>query len=210
MRDIPMFTTEYGVAALGLSQVRQGKAYIKLHCVLDGLLLLEECVSFCTAAGAEKIYATGDPFLETFPLYSTILEMRRPIEGIGQTQAMLFPVQEHTFEKWRTIYNEKMKTIPNAATFTAFDRQKVLSMGAYFVHKEGMLVGIGIAQGDRIEALASLSPGAGTDVVIALSNALSGDTVILEVAEQNEKAMRLYSKMGFVPTKELSRWYVVK
>ena len=56
MRDIPVFTTEYGVASLVLREIpyRQ-EAYISIQSSLQPEELLAECVSFCRACGAEKV-----------------------------------------------------------------------------------------------------------------------------------------------------------
>ena len=58
MRNIPVFTTEFGVASLILKEIPYTQtAYIKILSSLAPVELLEECRSFCRAAGAEKIYA---------------------------------------------------------------------------------------------------------------------------------------------------------
>jgi ribosomal protein S18 acetylase RimI-like enzyme len=46
-------------------------------------------------------------------------------------------------------------------------------------------------------------------VVRALAHALSSDTVTIEVASTNTRAISLYERIGFVKTKELSRWYQI-
>ena len=58
MRDIPMFTTEYGVASLVLKEIpyRQ-EAYICILATEQPRELLDECISFCRVCGAEKIFA---------------------------------------------------------------------------------------------------------------------------------------------------------
>ena len=38
---------------------------------------------------------------------------------------------------------------------------------------------------------------------------LEGQGMTLEVASTNERAIRLYEKVGFLKTAELSRWYRV-
>ena len=45
--------------------------------------------------------------------------------------------------------------------------------------------------------------------MLSLCGALSGDTVRVEVAENNEPALRLYRRMGFVSTGILKTWYDV-
>ena len=83
-------------------------------------------------------------------------------------------------------------------------------MEGIFVHRNGELLGIGRASGEKIDLVIAAKRGAGFDVMCALRHALSADTAVLEVASVNEKAIRLYSRMGFVPSKELSRWYQVR
>lgn len=210
MRDIPMFTTELGVASLVLSQIPYTKkAYIRILDASDSSEFLQECISFCIAAGAEHIYATGNNACECYPEYTAILEMRADIAFLGQTDVNLFPVTEQTMEQWREIYNNKVRNVPNGAWMTVENAKELLKDG-YFVHRDGKLLGIGKASGDKIHWVAACCPGAGEDVVRGLCHALTGDTVTLEVASANEKAIRLYERLGFICTKELSKWYQVK
>ena len=62
MRNIPVFTTEYGVGSLILREIpyRQ-EAYIRIQDTKEPEAFLGECVDFCKAAGAERIYGTGQP-----------------------------------------------------------------------------------------------------------------------------------------------------
>ena len=70
-------------------------------------------------------------------------------------------------------------------------------------------MGLGKAAGDFIDTVISVKPGEGETVVRALASVLTEDTVRLWVASANTRAVRLYERMGFVPVKELSRWYRV-
>ena len=211
MRDMPFFTTQLGVASLTLSQIPYTQqAYIRIQDTQDPEVFLRECVSFCRAAGAEKIYATGHSACEVYPEYTKLLTMKADRNVVGETDAMLFPVTESTLEQWREIYNQKIQKVPNGAWITAQDGQKLLKDGdGYFVHKDGSLLGIGKASAGVIDWVASVLPGAGADVVRGLCHALSEDTVTLVVASQNHKALRLYEQLGFVCTEELSTWYAV-
>jgi ribosomal protein S18 acetylase RimI-like enzyme len=60
-----------------------------------------------------------------------------------------------------------------------------------------------------IESIIAVKPGAGRDVMLALCSSLSSERVVLEVASTNEKAIRLYEKLGFLKNAEISRWYDV-
>lgn len=212
MKDIPMFTTEYGVASLILGQIPYtGIAYIRLQATQQPELLLQECVAFCRACGGETFYATGNIWLEAhFPLHTAIVEMRCSAASLPQTDACLFPVLPETTEQWRRIYNERMKSVPNAAYLSQREAKALLEkVCGYFIHRDGVLLGIGTMDGDKLDAIASVVPGAGRDVVLALCSLLTEETVRLEVATANEKAVKLYESLGFIPVQELSRWYRV-
>ena len=170
--------------------------------------LLKECIEFCRMAGAERIYATGHAMLEVYPLHTTVVKMQQLRQNLPQGEGALFPVTEETAEDWRNIYNEKMQSVPNAAFMTRDDMKKRLA-GAYFVHNEGRLLGIGIATGNQIAVIAAIEPGAGEAILLTLCNALFSDTVEIEVANNNVPAMRLYERLGFQKVMELSRWYDV-
>ena len=147
MKDFPFFTTEYGVASLVLKEIPyREEAYIILRDVQPGAFgdMLKECVSFCRMAGAERIYAAGHEGVESYPLHTAVVEMRGPARVDPEKLESLFPVTEATVTQWRTLYNEKMRTVDNAATMTAYDEKEIVSSGgAYFVHRDGDLLGIG-------------------------------------------------------------------
>lgn len=211
MRDFPVFTTENGVASLRFREVPyKGIAYITLRDSLYPEKLLRECVEFSRAVGAETIYASGNAILESFPLHTAVWRMSRQRDGMDETNAALFPVTENTLESWRKIYNEKMKTVPNAATMTRQDGEELLKQGGgYFVHAKEELLGIGIVRGDRVDAVAAVKSGAGKDVMLALCSAVFSESIQLEVASANLRAVKLYERLGFIKTQEISRWYDV-
>ncbi len=211
MKDIPFFTTENGAASLVLREIPYtARAYITLRSSMEPEILLEECVAFCRMCGAEEVYASGDECLGQYPLYAQIVEMRCRTADLPEVDAALFPVQEHTVAQWRDIYNEKMKKVPNAAFMDAAEMKRMLISGdGYFVHRNGMLLGIGRASAGRIDALAAAQKGAGEAVLCALAHGLCGETVTMEVAAENVPAMKLYSRLGFIATREISRWYKV-
>ena len=214
MRDFPMFPTEYGLASLVLKEIPyREEAYITVLDVQpDGLEEhLKECVSFCRMAGAEKVYAKGHEDLEQYPLHTAVYEMRGVAQADPEHMACLFPVTAETVTRWRSIYNERMAGVDNAGTMTGRDEKTILeSGGAYFVHDNGNLLGIGWLEDTKLLAVASVVPGAGQRVVRTLMTLVEGADMTLEVASTNERAIRLYEKLGFLKTREISRWYRVK
>ena len=206
-----MFTSEFGVASLFLKEIPyRGRAHIKIQSSLDPEKLLEECIGFCRACGAEWIDAAGHEYLEKYPLITALWAMQCPRASIPDTDACLFPMTEATMQQWLDLCNERMADVPNAAYMDSKDGKELLQKGsAYFVHRDGKLLGIGVASGDFIDTVIAVERGAGETVVRALASVLTEDTVKLWVASANEKAIRLYERMGFVKVKELSRWHRV-
>ena len=210
MRDIPVFTTEYGVASLVLREIpyRQ-EAYICIQSSCQPEELLVECVGFCRACGAEKIYARNHEFFEKYPLHTSIVKMR----GIAQVDESkvenLWPVTEETAAAWRRFMNERLKDVDSAGTLTVQEEKEILeSGGAYFVHKNGELLGGGWLKDEKLFLLAAV-PGAGEQVMHTLLSLQPNEPLELEVASTNIRAIRLYEKLGFVKTQELRRWHKV-
>ena len=211
MRDIPVFSTENGVGSLILREIPyRGVAYLNLRSAAAPEAFVAECGEFCRAAGAERMVATGNPCLEKYPLYATVFKMQGSVADVGDTDGAIFPVTEQTLSRFLEIYNEKMASVPTAAYMTKAEGEKLLQAGkAYFVHRQGELLGIGIAGEESVDAIAACQRGAGREVLSALCRALSGERVTLEVEAGNLPAVRLYEKCGFVKTGEPVRWYQI-
>ena len=211
MMDIPVFTSEYGVASLFLREIPYRKrAHIKIRSASDPEKLVGECIDFCRACGAEWMDCTGHPYLEKFPLLATLVKMQCDKGTIPTSDACLFPVTEETVQQWLNIYNQYMENVPNSAYMDKEDGKELVKTGdGYFVHQNGELLGIGKASNDFIHAVVSVVPGKGETVVRALTEVLTDDVISLMVAQQNTRAVRLYERMGFVAVQELSRWYQI-
>ena len=212
MKDIPVFTTEYGVASLILSQIPyREEGYIHVQSSLEPKLLLEECCQFLRACGAERIYATGKDLPQDLPVYTALLQMQICKDALPETEAALWPVLPENLGQWADIYNQKTARIPMGAWMTDPLRKELLESGeGYFVHKNGALLGIGRISTDTIHFVASVSPGAGADVVAALAGATSEPILRLTVASTNRKAVALYEALGFIKTGKISTWHCVK
>ena len=210
MRDIPVFTTEYGVASLALREIpyRQ-EAYICIQSSCQPEELLAECVGFCRACGAEKIFARNHEILEKYPLHTSIVKMRGIARVDDSKVENLFPVTEQTISKWREFMNQRLKDVDNAGTLVSQGEKEILeSGGAYFVHKNGKLLGGGWLKEGELLLLAAV-PGAGEQVMHTLMSLQPDQPMELDVASTNTRAIRLYEKLGFVKNLELRRWYKV-
>ena len=210
MRDIPVFTTEYGVASLALREIpyRQ-EAYICIQSSCQPEEPLAECVGFCKACGAEKIFARNHEILEKYPLHTSIVKMRGIARVDDSKVENLFPVTEQTISKWREFMNQRLKDVDNAGTLVSQGEEEILeSGGAYFVHKNGNLLGGGWLKEGELLLLAAV-PGAGERVMHTLMSLQPDQPMELDVSSTNTRAIRLYEKLGFVKTQELRRWYKV-
>ena len=211
MRDFPVFTTDFGVATLVLKEVPYKEvAYIIIQSALQPEHLLQECVSFCRAVGAEKIYARGHEILEQYPLHTIIYEMRGEIPVREDLIENLWPVTEETIGKWRELVNERMRAIDNSVTLEKKDEQEILSKGgAYFVHRVGEVLGIGWMEEDEVLLIAATRKGMGERVLHTLLSADHSEQIRLDVVSTNERAIRFYERLGLLKTGEKHRWYRV-
>ena len=211
MRDLPMFTTEFGVASLILKEIPyREEAYILIQSTQEPEKLLRECIDFCRACGAEKIYARGHEILERYPLHSIVYEMRGTARVDEAETESLWPVTEETVSQWRELMNQRMRGVDNAATLEKKGEREILDKGgAYFVHRNGQLLGGGWLAGQELLLVASLIPGAGERVCHTLFSLIPDEEVRLEVVSTNTRAIRLYERLGFLKTGECRKWYRV-
>lgn len=209
MKDFPVFTTEYGVASLILKEIPYKEtAYIHIRSSEQPEELLRECVSFCRVCGAERIYASGHDHLLQYPLHCVIYEMRGEARVEEELVENLWPVAAETAGRWREIYNRRMRAVDNASTLEASDEKRIReSGGTYFVHSGGQLLGIGWLEDGELKAVASEVAGAGVRVMHTLMSLIPGQQLKLQVVSTNTRAIRLYEKLGFIRTAEISRWY---
>lgn len=210
MRDFPMFPTDFGLSSLILREIPYRKeAYIHILDLQEGMLEphLAECAGFCRMAGAEKIYATGMG-LDGFPDYMDVLEMRVVAWSDPEMAASLFPVTEATVSQWRELYNRSMAQVDTAQTLEKRDEKNLLeSCGVYFVHEDRQLLGIGWVEDGKLLAVSALQKGAGERVMHSLMGLCQGQSLSLEVASTNRRAIALYERLGFIPVGVAKRWY---
>lgn len=204
-----MFTTEYGIASLVLKEIpyRQ-EAYICIHASEQPKELLEECVAFCRACGAEKIYAQNHEYLERYPIHTTVVKMQGIARVDEDKVENLWPVTEQTVAQWREFMNDRLKNVDGAETLDRQSEMEILTSGAYFVHKDGQMLGAGWLKYGKL-LLVAANPGMGEQVMHTLMSLQPDEPIELEVANTNIPAVRLYHKLGFLETEELIKWYKV-
>ena len=106
--------------------------------------------------------------------------------------------------------NQRLKDVDNASTLLRQDEKNILERGgAYFVHRDGELLGAGWLKGGKLLLIASAIPGMGERVMHTLMSLQPDEPLELEVASTNHRAIRLYERQGFIKTEELRRWYKV-
>ena len=213
MKDFPVFTTDWGVSSLILREIPyREEAYIHIQDVQpEGFEEhLKECAAFCRMAGADRVYATGTQLLQAYPEYMSVYEMRGMAWVDPEKMVNLFPVTEQTVGRWRSLMNERLRSVDNAATLTAFDEKKILqSGGAYYIHRSGELLGLGWMEDTKLLLVAAVKPGAGETVMHSLMSLVEGADMTIEVASTNDRAIRLYEKLGFMKMREVVKWYKI-
>lgn len=211
MKDFPVFTTENGVASIILKEVPYRKiAYVRMQSSLNSQALLEDCIGFCRVCGAQTVYCSDELLPEGYPLHTSILEMCGVPDLDPTYIENLFPVTEASVSRWRQLHNEAMKEVDNAATLETRDEDEILkSGGAYFIHRAGEVIGIGWLRDCCMEAIAAVQPGMGLRTAHTLLSVYPGQSIHLQVASTNTKAIRLYEKLGLLTVREVSRWYKV-
>ena len=211
MKNITMFTTDAGAAGLVFEEIPYKKeAYIRIHAASAPQVLLDEAVSFCKAAGAENIYAMGHAILEEYPVHTEIVRMECDKQLLPISSLKIVLAVTNTLQQWCDIYNEKMRSVPNAATlYPSKLKKEQLAENCYFAYEDDKVLGIGMVRKGMVDAVVSLIPGRGRDVMAALCGILNDEIVAVEVAVNNAPAISLYKKMGFVEKKSISKWYCV-
>ena len=211
MRDIPMFTTSNGVASLLLKKIPFTKeAFVHIRDSLSCDELIKECIDVCRMAGAEHIFVTGHEDLKKHAVYCNVNRYCINKDQLPFTDAVALPLSQQLSDWWRQVYNEKMAGVAAAAPLSKADVDGLIRAGnAYCVYRDCLALGIGVCDNGEIQAVASLIPGCGKDVVSALGATIEQQQISLCVASTNEKAIRLYQSMGFVNQELESTWYKI-
>lgn len=203
MRDIPLFTATNGMATLILHEIPFRKeAFVWIRTVflsLDGLM--EECRGFCRAAGAERVYFSGELDFGSRPVHARLIRRSVKKAALPETGALALPAKDPAL--WLEHYRRSFRPVPAA-------RSTPSEEGRFDVYYKGTLIGIGQVQGGMLMTVAALEKGRGKDCVCALAAHSEGPVLQLVCAEENLPAMKLYDKLGFSREDVKEVWYSAK
>ena len=217
MKNIPMFTGQHGMATLVFRELSfSGCAYVLVRAVWNGEVaaFLEECRGFCRAVGAEKIYACWeDGQLPGEPAYE-VLGLIREKEGLP------LPLREVELEvlcpengqAYLDIYNTCFRSVPGAASYDKQDLQRLYGQECAFLAKvDGRYAAVAEISKEGLESVAVLPEfrGLGCDLSLTVLPMVPNRTLRLKVASTNERALRLYRRLGFAPECVRNRWYLL-
>ena len=215
MKNIPMFTSAYGLATLILKEIPwNGHAYILIRSVWNGQIaeLLEECRGFCRAVGAEEICASWET--ETLPAVHAfdMLEMTCPKAELPMPQRTveLEQVTPETAEDYLRIYNQCFRQVPAAASYDKKSLQPLYGEElAWLARVDGSFAAVAEISREGLEGVAVLPEfrGLGYDLLCTVLPMVPSLQVKLKVASTNSQAIRLYERLGFAETGVQRRWY---
>ncbi|MDR0889756.1 MAG: GNAT family N-acetyltransferase [Oscillospiraceae bacterium] len=212
MRDIPIFTSEFGVASLTLREIPlRGEAYVFVRGVFRTLPeLLAHCAQFCRAAGANRVYFGGEADFSAYPRYAQLIRRSIARKNLPPAPKALRvqAVTQDTAPLWEQLYNRSMLAVPAAQSCTPVETQSLAAaQEAFFVRENDEIVGLGRVRGNQLLALASLRKGSGAQVLCALARQMACEEITLLCAAENERAMHLYDRLGFSRGESTACWY---
>ena len=216
MKDIPIFTGAHGVATLILSQISwSGCGYVMVRSVWDDeKAFLEECLSFCRACGAERVYASWELAELPAPHGYDMVQMEMKKSDLPQGETLtLEDLTEENSEVFIDIYNTCFLPIPNAASYGKKDIGRLLGEEtAYLVKQDGKYAAIAEISKEGLEAVAVLPQyrGLGYDLCRTVLHKVPSVTLKLKTVSTNERALALYRRLGFGNEQIVSRWWKLR
>ena len=214
MKDIPMFTGTHGLASLVLKEIAvSGRAYVVVRAIWNGQTeaFLQECLSFCRAVGAEQVYASYEvEKLSAVHAYDMIAMEMEKVNLPQGSPVELEPLTPENGQAFLDIYNTCFRDIPGASTYGKADLLQIFEKDCGFLTKKGeKYAGIAEISETGLESLAVLPEfrGLGYHLALAVLPMVPRKTIRLKVASTNKKALSLYTRLGFVETATVTRWY---
>ena len=215
MKNIPLFTSAYGIATLILREIPwSGSAYVLVRSVWNdqAAALLEECCGFCRAVGAEQIFAAYDT--EPLPAEHAydMWVMSRPKKGLPlpASEVILEPLSRENRDVYLRIYNQCFRQVPSAASYDQSSLEPLYGEDlAWLAKVDGAFAGVAEISKEGLEGIAVLPEyaGLGTDLALSVLPMVPSTELQLKVASTNERAIRLYRRLGFVEKSVNKVWW---
>ena len=215
MKNIPMFTSSYGLATLILKEIAwNGRAYVLVRSVWNDqtAALLDECRSFCRAVGAEEIYASWDA--EELPAEHAwdMIDMACPKSALPAPRQTveLEQATPETAEDYLRIYNQCFRDVPAAASYDRKSLEPLYGEEMIWLAKvHGQYAAVAEISKEGLEGIAVLPEfrGLGFDLAATVLRMVPSTEVRLKVASTNVRARRLYDRLGFAEVGISRRWY---
>ena len=215
MKNIPVFTSSYGIATLILREIPwNGTAYVLIRSVWNDqkAALLEECKGFCRAVGAKEIFATYD--MEELPAEHAydMLAMTRPkagLPGSGKT-VDLEPLTKENSADYLRIYNACFVSVPSAASYDAALLEPLYGEDlAWLAKVDGAYAGVAEISKMGLEGIGVLPEyrGLGYELALAVLPMVPSAELRLKVASTNHRAIALYERLGFACAGAEKHWW---
>ena len=213
MKDIPIFTGQYGIGSLILREIPYKQcAYVLVRSAREGHMadFLEENPE----ANVTLTEASAPEPLSFLPHVHDMLEYacRRDQLPPPLRPVVLEPLCDDNAERYREIYNDLFRAIPNAATCTPEDLRRLREKSRAFLAKVGgETAGICQWTGSELNTIGVLPNfrGLGHRLALTAFGQMEGEVITLRVSSSNGPALRLYQKLGFDRTQVLSSWYAL-
>ena len=197
MKNIPMFTSAYGIATLILREIPwSGSAYVLVRSVWNDqtAALLEECRGFCRAVGAKAVFAAYDT--EELPAEHAydMLHMTRPKAGLPEAVLELLPLTREN----------------SAASYDQSSLEPLYGEDLAWLVKRGeVYAGVAEISKEGLEAVAVLPEfrGMGYDLALSVLHMVPSPVLQLKVASTNTRAIALYQRLGFRVEGVEKRWF---
>ena len=153
-------------------------------------------VPFCVRGGLQRAQGVGErltPLAMKKPLYLVAFQ---PCRGLS------------TKEVFTALHEDGIRGEDRPDNEAA---QRALAAGgeALWIWDGAERIGLGRVRGSELLAVAALQPGAGERCVRALAAQCAGPEVRLTCAAENERAMRLYDRLGFSRGVEERVWFSI-
>lgn len=215
MKNIPMFTSAYGLATLILKEISwNGRAYVLVRSVWNNQAaeLLEECRGFCRAVGAEELYASWDTNELPAEHAYDMIDMTCPkaLLPAPRQPVTLEPVTPETAEDYLRIYNQCFRQVPGAASYDRKSLEPLYGEDLVWLARvDGQYAAVAEISREGLEGIAVLPEyrGLGHDLAATVLQMIPNPVVRLKVASTNLRARRLYERLGFTEAGISRKWY---